>query len=403
VSDLNAIGESIGVDALCPLDPDQLVEAAVHTTGCDDFGDGRWHAGFERLCTALREEARLHATGAFLTRSEIVRSLQNRLRVVGVHARDGSIARAPVEAPWFVCGTARSGTSILHELLAQDPTTRCPAAWEVLHSVPPPAGASYGHDPRIATVDREVRLWDEICPEYLAMHENGGALPLECIFITAHEFASEHWSGVHDVPSYNRWLQRADLRAAYEWHRLHVQLLQWRAPAGQWVFKAPSHLSALPALFAVYPDAWIIQTHRDPCHTIPSTISLMATLRWMRSDHVDVGRLTAVMTAGVAALFEVVHAIRTDGTVPGERFVDVQYAGLVHDPVATIRAIYERIGRPFTADFATRIEAYVAQKPRAKHGAHRYGLEQFGIDRAALRDRYAPYCNAYMVEEEDAQ
>ena len=201
---------------------------------------------------------------------------------------------------------------------------------------------------RVERIDHEVRLWDRIAPEYLTMHENGGALPIECIFVTAHEFASEHWSGVHHVPSYNKWLVRHDLRDAYRWHRRHLEWLgQHDAPGRQWVLKAPSHLGALPALFATYPDAWILQTHRDPLRTIPSTISLMATLRWMRSDVVDVDALARTMAVGVAMLFDAVAGMRADATLPDARFVDVHYADLVRDPVATLRGVYERTGRPW--------------------------------------------------------
>lgn len=397
VADLIASGATVGPLALHPLDAHTLRSTAVRAAGADDFGGVTWEEGFGRLCSALTDEARLHAVGAALTRSEILRTLVNRLRIVAA----GPSASAPVTAPWVVCGTARSGTSILHELLALDPSARTPRAWEVLDSVPAP-----GPQPdveRIERIDHEVRLWDRITPEYLTMHENGGALPIECIFVTAHEFASEHWSGVHHVPSYNKWLVRHDLRDAYRWHRRHLEWLgQHDAPGRQWVLKAPSHLGALPALVATYPDAWILQTHRDPLQTIPSTISLMATLRWMRSDAVDVDALARTMAVGVAMLFDAVVGMRADGTLPDDRFVDVHYADLVRDPVATLRHVYRRTGRAWPAGLDARIVEYLAAKPRAVHGAHRYSVAEFGLDADDLRERYRPYVERFGVEAEAA-
>jgi hypothetical protein len=396
VADLITSGETVGPLALHPLAADELRATAEAVAGADDFGGASWEEGYQRLCSALVDEARLHAVGAALARAEILRTLVNRLRIVAA----GPVAGASVTAPWFVCGTARSGTSILHELLALDSSARTPRAWEVFDSVPAPGGAP---DPaRVERIDREVRLWDRITPEYLTMHENGGALPIECIFVTAHEFASEHWSGVHDVPTYNKWLVRADLRDAYRWHRRHLEWLGQHddAPDGQWVLKAPSHLGALPSLFAVYPDAWILQTHRDPLRTIPSTISLMATLRWMRSDHVDVDRLARTMEVGVAMLFDAVSAMRADGALPDARFVDVHYAELVRDPVATLRGVYDRTGRAWPAGFEARIVEYLAAKPRAKHGAHRYSVDEFGLDVTELAERYGPYVERFGVEAE---
>jgi len=392
VADLIASGATVGPIALHPLDPDALLATAVRVAGTDDFGGATWAEGYGRLCAALVDEAQLHAVGAALTRSEILRTLVNRLRIVTA----GPVAAAPVTAPWIVTGTARSGTSILHELLALDPSARVPRAWEVLDSVPAPGGDP---DPeRVERIDHEVRLWDRITPEYLTMHENGGALPIECIFVTAHEFASEHWSGVHHVPTYNRWLVRHDLRDAYRWHRRQLKWLGQHDPAGRrWVLKAPSHLGALPALFATYPDAWILQTHRDPMQTIPSTISLMATLRWMRSDALDVDGLARTMAKGVAMLFDAVMGMRADGTLPDDRFVDVHYADLTRDPAGTLRAIYDRVGRDWPDGFDGRITAYLAAKPRAVHGAHRYSVAEFGLDRDELRERYRPYVERFGV------
>jgi hypothetical protein len=392
VNDQIVSGRTVGPLALHPLDAEDLVATATRVADADDFGGDSWRTGFDLLCESLTAEADLHAVGAALTRSELLRTLVNRLRIVAA----GPGPDIPVTSPWVVCGTARSGTSILHELLALDPTARVPRAWEVLDSVPAPAGPP---DPeRVERIDREVRLWDRITPEYLTMHENGGALPTECIFLTAHEFASEHWSGVHDVPTYNKWLIGTDLRPAYRWHRRQLQFLgQHDAPDAQWVLKAPSHLGALPALFATYPDVWVLQTHRDPVRTLPSTISLMATLRWMRSDRVDVDRLARTMVRGVAMLFEIVQTMRTDGTLPDDRFVDVAYADLMRDPVATLRTVYDRTGRAWPEDFEDRIREYLAAKPQAVHGAHRYDLADFDLAEADVRDRYASYVERFGV------
>ncbi len=299
VADLVVAGAELDPLALAPLDPDELFATACRRVGADDMGGVSWQTGLESLCGALATEAHLHAVGAILTRSEILRTLANRLRIVAAESDD----EPALTTPWFVTGTARSGTSILHELLALDPRSRTPATWEVLDSVPAPDGGAPADD-RVAGIEGAVQWWNDIAPEYLTMHENGAALPTECIFVTAHEFSSEHWSGVHDVPSYHRWTARTGAGAAYAWHRRHLGFLQSRQGPQQWVLKAPSHLGTLPALFAEYPDAWVIQTHRDPLRTVPSTISLMATLRWMRSDAVDVTRLAPTMANGVAMLFE---------------------------------------------------------------------------------------------------
>lgn len=398
---LDTIGDTLESSAaLVALDADSLLAAAREPTGLDDFGGDSWREGFDVLIDAIEREAGLHTVGRLLTRAEIVRLLQNRLRIIDTLARHPEIEQREITAPIFITGTARSGTSILHELLALDPAHRSPAAWEVLYSVPPPERASHDTDPRIAIADRDVSFWHEIAPEYSTMHRNTGALPHECIFLMAHEFASDHFSGVLQIPSYARWLVRSDPRPAFRFHRRMLQLLGWRCGPEQWLLKAPSHLAVLPALFSIYPDARVVLTHRDPARTVPSTISLMATLRHMRRDDVDVDRLAAQLADGMALGLDAVMHWRAQGEVPDDRFYDLRYADLMADPVGALRRLYASWDRELDDATAQRVERYLAARPREQHGPHRYDLSTFGIDADALRARYARYRAQYDVPEE---
>jgi len=402
VVDVNALGDNLGgAEHLVSLDGDAMLDTAVSICGLDDFGDDSWRQPYSILVAAIDSEAGLNTVGRLLTRAEIIRFLVNRLRIVDTWKEHPEILAQKIAAPIVVTGTARSGTSILLELLAQDPANRSPATWEIFDSVPAPETASYRNDPRIAAVDREVTLWHEISPEYLTMHSNGGALPNECIFLMAHDFASNHFSGVLDVPTYASWLARADLGPAYRFHRDQLKLLQWRHPSPQWVLKAPSHLGTLPALFAVYPDARVVLTHRDPVKTVASTISLMAALRRMRSNTVDVEKLAAAMAAGIPLGLTKVMRERDKRVIPDDRIIDLRFHDLMGDPIATIRATYERLGRSLSAEGEQRMRAYLRDKPRGAHGRHVYSLEDFGVDRAEVRRATADYMARFAIEEED--
>ena len=402
VDGVNALGANLGgAEHLIALDADSLLAAARAATGLDDFGDDGWQEPFAVLTDALAREAKLNTVGRLLTRAELVRVLANRLRLVDLWKREPEILAGQVRAPIFIVGTARSGTSILHEVLAQDPRLRSPATWEIFYSVPPPEAATCATDARIAGTDHEVKLWHEVAPEYLTMHANAAVHPQECIFLMAHELASEHFSGVHDVPSYALWLATHDLTPSFRFHRRMLQTLQWRHPGERWLLKAPSHLTVLPALFAVYPDARVVFTHRDPAKTVPSTASLMATLRRMRRDHVDANAIAKLLVRGVAMGLEKMMAERASGATPDGQFVDLRYADLMRDPLAAVRAVYDRLGMTLPDDIADRMRAYLAAKPRGKHGEHRYRLEDFGLDRERLRRGYAAYCARFDVPAEE--
>jgi hypothetical protein len=304
-----------------------------------------------------------------------------------------------VVAPIVVTGTGRSGTSILHELLAQDPALRAPLTWECWEPMPRTPGADDA-DRRIRRTHVDVTRWDRITPSYRTMHENGALIPQECIFLTDHEFASDDLGGRYTIPTYSGWLAGADLRPAYRMHHTILGLLQGDDVDTRWVLKAPSHLSALPALFAVYPDARLVVTHRDPLRVLGSITSLMATLRWINSDRVDHDGLVQLMAVALPYLLDNYAAQVDDGTVPGRQVVDVRYADLLADPMAAVGSVYEAFDLTFTDDARDRMQRYLAARPQGRHGTHRYAFDDLGVDRAALRDQVAAYQARFAVPDE---
>jgi hypothetical protein len=245
-----------------------------------------------------------------------------------------------------------------------------------------------------------MRLWERIAPAYGTMHENGGAVPQECIYLTAHELQSDLLSGCYQVPSYQAWLARADKTRGYRYHRRMLQLLQWRCPGERWVLKAPSHLWTLRELFAVYPDARVVVTHRDPLVVMASMTSLVATLFWMRSDRVDPRALAKTWLRGVA--FMLTHSLeqREKGALPEERIHDVLYHELVSDPIGELRRLYASTGLELAPEAEARMRAYLAARPKDRRGAHRYTFADTGLDLARERARFAKYQQRFGVPSE---
>jgi hypothetical protein len=398
VTELNAFGGHLGApSALVALDEESLLDAARAATGLDDFGDDGWREPMRLFIRALDEEADLHLLGRIMARNEIVRALVNRLEVHATLARHPEILAERVESPVLVVGTGRSGTSILHELLAQDPAHRVARTWELLHPCPPPERATYATDPRVAAADQEYTFWHLVTPEYQTMHENGGDVPNEDPLIDMLQFASDHFMGTYPVPSYGRWLARSDPTAVFRAHRQVLQLLQWHCPADRWVLKSPSYLAKLPAFFAEYPDAYVVLTHRDPLKVLPSLVSIMATLRWMHTDTVDVEAVVKSAVIGTSIAMNLVMQWRADGTLPDDRIVDVRFDDLVGDPWQTMHTTYERIGSALTPETEQRMRAYLDARPRARHGRHDYDFADTGLDLDATRARFAEYQTRYGV------
>ena len=402
VERFNALGENLdaGGAALVSLEPEILVRAAREATGLSDFGAESLQEPLEVLCRALREEAELTLLGRVIIRAELQRLLQNRLRIQARLAAQPTILERAIEAPVFVTGLGRSGTTLLHELLWQDPANRVPLLYELLYPLAPPGAEPGSPDPRVAASQREITLMDEIIPAFTAMHENGGDLPNECIFIFAHLFQSDVWLGEYRIPSYAAWKMRADGRALYRWHRRFLQLLQADDAREHWVLKAPSHLSSLPELFSVYPDAHVVVTHRDPLRVLGSLSNLMATLMSMRSAKVDRAACVRMQAAGFPFLVERHMHQRAQGLVPENQITDLRYTDLVADPVGTLAGLYARLGRRFSAEARQRLERRVATQPAEARGRHRYRFEETGLDLETERARYATYMNHFKVPEE---
>jgi hypothetical protein len=387
---------------LVDLDEATLLTAAEAAAGGpDDFGGDDWREPFRVFVRALDDEADLHLVGRLMARNEIVRALRNRLQVVATLHRHPEIRDRPVVRPILVTGTGRSGTSILHELLAQDPAARAVRTWEALHPCPPPERGTYETDARISLAHREyATFWNLVTPEYATMHENGGAVPQEDSVLVMPTFLSDHFMGTYSVPTYAAHLARADVTPALDFHERLLQLLQWHCPGEHWVLKWPGFLSRLPDFLARYPDAHVVLTHRDPLKVLPSMTSLMATLRWQHSDVVDVDAVVATAVEGTALVLDRVGRLRDDGRLPDDRIIDVRYADLVADPWGTLRSVYERTGRHLDEATEGHMRAYLAAKPPARGGVHEYSFTDTGLDLGATRRRFAPYMDRYEVPPE---
>jgi hypothetical protein len=247
---LNGVGSALRAAGLplVRLDEASLLAEASRRTGLDDFGDDAFRDPLRRLLASYESEASLTVLGRLIARRDAVRLLQNRLRLVDTWRRHPEIAAGGVHAPIVIVGLPRTGTTILHALLAQDPRNRVPMTWEVMHPWPAPERARYETDPRIAQVERHFAGVDRIVPGFKSMHPMGALLPQECVALTAHEFATMLYHTTNRVPTYQRWLDGADLRPVYRAHRRWLQYLQWRCPGERWVLKSPGHLWAIDAL-----------------------------------------------------------------------------------------------------------------------------------------------------------
>jgi hypothetical protein len=392
---VNAMADAAGSAVhLVPLDAGALIDAARETTGVADVadvGDGDWE-GRLRAVVASINASDLTVVGRLMTREELLRCLRTRHFLSAERASNPAVADEQIVAPVVVTGPARSGTTILFELLALDAGLRSPIATDVLH---PGLPARIDPATRLAMTESEQELWADVQPEFAAIHELRADLPVECITLTAPSFAGSHWSMVLDDPG--EWMP--DPAADFAFHKAVLQSVQHGKPAKQWLLKTPAYIFMFDDLLKTYPDASVVFTHRDPARTMPSTVSTTAMVRWIRSDNVDVPALAELVNLMFSAGLNTVAERHNDGTLP-KLTGHVRFTDLMSEPVPAISAAYEGIGRDFTDEHRAAITHYLANKPRGKYGRHDYTAEEWGYDPAALRDGLASYISTFGIVSE---
>lgn len=377
------------------LDRPCLQAAAEGATGLSDWDDPTFLENIDVLIASLHAEAGLSAAGEAALAQRLFATLRQRLMVVDDRKRQPGIAEVTIERPIIVTGNGRSGTTLLHNLLALAPGHRGLRYWEMMRPSPPPEEAGYDSDPRIDEIEQQLIAQGFKASSTMAKHPYGADRMEECSTLLELAGVGGYWGAIADVPTYTRRRETADFHAPYRFHRMLLQHLLWRGPRGRLVLKAPEHMFHLPELLDTYPDAIVVFAHRDPARSIPSLISIVAQMRGLFADRVD---MEAVRSSrfGYCEIMNQLASIRRGLERPG-RFFDVQFVSLDDDAEATIEALYGQIGLEFSDDYRQRIAAYMAENPRNRFGQHRYALGDYGLTFADIDRAFGPYIDDNRV------
>jgi hypothetical protein len=286
--------------------------------------------------------------------------------------------------------------------MAQDPSMRAPLSWEVERPVPAPRTETFTTDPRIAEAQAGFDLVDSLIPGFTAFHELGAQLAQEDVRMWTSEFRSMQLSLQFEVPEYNRWLlHEADMAPAYRWHHRFLQHLQSEHMADRWLLKSPAHLWQLDVLLAEFPDAIVIQNHRDPLKVIASISALGASLREMTTDAFEVERLAAQYGEDIVVGLDRAMEVRRSGAFAPGQVIDVRYQDFRKDLLGTVAQLYDALGLELTDQTVARMQAHLDAHPGdAANSLKRYSFDQTGLDEATLRERTREYQEYFDIESE---
>lgn len=375
-----------------------LLAAATEATGLSDFGDDSFREPMAVLIKALNEEAQLNAAGRYGQYQRILNILINRLRVEAWIAKYPEILDEDVLAPVVIIGLQRTGSTYTHRILASDQRFYAPLWYEVRNPAPELDWDFSGKDARITSAEAEVAAMLEANPELAAIHPMDPVAADEDILLLEHSFYSTIPDAFCNVPSYGEWNDSHDNTPGYEYLKRLLKFLQWQKKrcgqqAQRWLLKTPHHLHHIATLLKVFPDAKIVQTHRDPLQTIPSAASMNYNLWIMGSDAVDATVVGSQWAAKYARGTR--HTMATRQQNP-EAFLDVWYKDTISDPLKMVERVYDFIGMPLTDAARDAMERYREDNKRDSRPSHEYTLAQFGFTEDQLKSMFAEYRETYL-------
>lgn len=363
--------------------------------GLDDFGEDDYSEALAQLCRSLDEDARLSALGVPAFEAMITDALEARLMLEEGWKRSPAAAEASIQRPLFIIGLPRTGTTALHHLIAQDPAMQALEHWLQRTPKPRPPRSEWESDPDYLAASARVDAIFARSPEMRAIHEIEAYLPDECWNTFSQNFVHSSYQANADVSQYASWWLSSDLTPVYRRHRRTAQLIGHREPEKRWLFKDATHLFDLPALLEVYPDALIVQTHRDPVELIPSVCSLCGAARGALNAEMDPEAFgQSTLELWQHSIFAMMQA--RAGRDP-EQFYDLRFDDFVKDPIVAIQGIYRHFGIDEAPSALDAMRQFRAMHPKGQHGGHAYSLETWGLDAGDIARRFEPYTQTYGV------
>lgn len=377
------------------LDVNALVDHATRKTGLADFGDDGHARALEVLVQSINDEADLTATGGLMQRSRLATALVHRLRIRELLKRHPEIEDIDLGSILLITGLQRTGTTLLHRLLFSNPDVRGVTGAEALDPVP--AGARQGRRRSAGRTRARVaqRVLGYLSPHFNMVHPVDHDEPEEDVILLDLNFMSQAPEATMRVPTYSRWLEQQDHAQTYAYFRCVLKILCWQHPGRRWVLKTPHHMEYLDVFLKVFPEAIVVQTHRDPRKTLPSFCSMVAHSRAIFSDAIDPGEIARHWRRKARRMVE--RAMRTRDAARPDQFMDVSYYDLIADPIGQLRRITQRAGIGF-GDTAVRMaEQYARAHPQDRFGRHAYHLSDFALDAKAIEHDFGVYRERYAV------
>jgi len=380
-----------GYGSILELTSEALLATASERTGLDGWGDDSFRERLDVLTASLREETGLSDVGVAVVFEQLVGNLVNRLRFEALIAEHPEIEDVEIKRPIIICGLPRTGTTHLHNLIAADPNLRYLSYWESLEPFPAPGEDDSARRDRCST---GLDLVDTSMPDFKRMHDMTVDHAHEEIQLLANDISGMLFETTYHVPSFAAHYKSHDQGPSYAHLKRQLQAMQWLRGGTRWVLKSPQHLEQFATLYATFPDATFVVTHRDPVEVTRSMLTMIVYASRMACAQPDPVKIARTWFDRADDLFS--GCLRDRDMLPADQSIDVRFTDFMADEQGTLSAIYELADQPYGDDVRTAMADFITAHPRGRYGEVIYDLADVGLDPAEVAERLSAYRERFI-------
>ncbi|MEW9856560.1 sulfotransferase family protein [Novosphingobium sp. M1R2S20] len=378
---------------------DRVHELVIAQTGSDDFGSRDYLPGLKVLLQSMDYDPQFSEGGRALAWSMVVDVLRGRNEAVRSMKDSPGFEARPILSPVVITGVPRTGTTALHRLMAVDQRFQGLQTWLLDSPMPRPPIETWSDYPQFRRTAAQLEAQYAAAPEHRAAHHRAAEEVHEDCMVLRQSFVSNLWCSGWSAPTYDAWRQAQSEADAYRHLYRCIQLIGSNDPDKRWLLKNPGHIENLDLLFAIFPDAKVIQTHRDPAKALASLVSLLMQLHPLMEDGRADQRGAIMMrreTAKWARAVTKAERVRQDH--PG-KVLDVIHTDFHADPMGVLERIYAFIAMDIPDDLRPALARRIEDKPELAHGAHRYSIADYDMTEDEARAPFQDYIAHYDLVE----
>jgi len=368
---------------------DHLLKKAIRETKLDDFGPDNFLVPLNILLKDFSSNNKTDSLGHVVFSQLILSSLKNRLNLHHVLKNYPEVEKVPINAPLFVIGLPRTGTTFLQGLLSSVSTLRPLQNWET-HQLPIPQSlaTNFQVQQQIKIAQAQIDGVNRLSPEFIKAHELGTMEPEECNPFLMSSFYALLFCQLVYAPDYFQYVFASQFGDSYSLHKKHLQSLSFNKEKTTWFLKGPAHIASLAPLLNVYPDARIVFTHRNPLESLPSMASLTSMLRMVCLPSQDSKLIGPGMVKHLQQMLEMGYRSRDAWPLRATPFLDITYKNLVSKPIDTVHQILNHFNIPIPEGMDEKLKSYLKNSSQHRHGVHNYSMEEYGLDKTDLLQKF---------------